>query len=463
MTTATQPFVARMQAEHLDATAIAAFVHAYQQLVSGETGFIPEDTIAPVTALPHLAQLDAHTARGQALLAKTVVLRLNGGLGTGMGLDRAKSMLRVRGDDTFLDIVAKQHRHLIAQTGVALPLIFMNSFATDADTRAHLAAYPDVQVRYVLQSKVPKVVADTMQPATWPTNPALEWCPPGHGELYRVLWSSGLLDELLAAGYEYLFSANIDNLGATLEPAVVGYMDAAQIPFLMEVTRRTDADRKGGHLAYATDGRLLLRESAQCPAADMAVFQDIEHHQYFNTNNVWLALRPLRDVLARNGGFLALPIIVNRKTIDVRDAQSPAVIQLESAMGAAIGQIPGSAALAVPRTRFMPVKNCQDLLVLRSNRFVLNDAYHLVQDGSHALPTVQLDQTYYRVVADFEARFPTQVPDLHECTSLTIHGDVTVVAPVRCQGNVVLNASAGAARITTPTVFGDGTHQIRGE
>lgn len=101
--------------------------------------------------------------------------------------------------------------------------------------------------------------------------------------------------------------------------------------------------------------------------------------------------------------------------------------------------------------------------MLRSNRFVLNDAYHLVQDGSHALPTVQLDQTYYRVVADFEARFPTQVPDLHECTSLTIHGDVTVVAPVRCQGNVVLNASAGAARITTPTVFGDGTHQIRGE
>lgn len=463
MTTATQPFVARMQAEHLDATAIAAFVHAYQQLVSGETGFIPEASIAPVTALPQLAELDTYRTRGQALLAKTVVLRLNGGLGTGMGLDRAKSLVRVRDDDTFLDIVAKQHRHLIAQTGVALPLIFMNSFATDADTRAHLAAYPDVPVRYVLQSKVPKVRVDTMQPATWPANPALEWCPPGHGELYRVLWSSGLLDELLDAGYEYLFSANIDNLGATLEPAVVGYLDAAQIPFLMEVTRRTDADRKGGHLAYAADGRLLLRESAQCPAADMAVFQDIEYHQYFNTNNVWLALRPLRDLLARNGGFLALPIIVNRKTIDVRDTQSPAVIQLESAMGAAIGQIAGAAALAVPRTRFMPVKNCQDLLVLRSNRFVLNDAYHLVQADPRPLPAIHLDQTYYRVVADFEARFPTHVPDLQACTTLTIHGDVTVAAPVRCEGNVVLTAGTEAGRITEPTVFGDGTHQISGE
>jgi UTP--glucose-1-phosphate uridylyltransferase len=192
----------------------------------------------------------------------------------------------------------------------------------------------------------------------------------------------------------------------------------------------------------------------------MTMFQDIDHHQYFNTNNVWLALRPLRAVLAEHGGFLPLPIIVNRKTVDVRDVQSPAVIQLESAMGAAIGLMPGAQAVAVPRTRFMPVKNCQDLLVLRSNRFVLNDAYHLVQHDDRPLPRVHLDQAYYRVVSDFEARFPSQVPDLRACESLTIHGDVTVMAPVRCEGNVVLVASAGAAHITSPAVFGDGTHQI---
>ncbi len=459
MTQATQHFVARMQAEQVHPAAIAAFVDAYQQLVDGATGFIPESTISPVINLPRLDDIAHLRAHGQTLLAKTVVLRLNGGLGTGMGLAQAKSLLRVRDGDTFLDIVAKQHRDLLRQAQTEVPLVFMNSFATDADTQSHLHKYADIPVRYMLQGKVPKVDAATMLPVSWPANPELEWCPPGHGELYRVLWSSGVLDELIAAGYEYVFSANIDNLGATLDPAIVGYMDQERLPFVMEVTRRTDADRKGGHLAQAQDGRLILRESAQCPAADMPTFQDIDYHQYFNTNNVWLALRPLRELLAQHGGFLPLPIIVNRKTVDVRDTTSPSVIQLESAMGAAIGLMPGAGAIAVPRQRFMPVKNCQDLLLLRSNRFVVNEHYHVVPCDSRPLPSIALDQAYYRVVADFEARFPGEVPDLMQCESLTIQGDITFAAPVSCQGDVTLMASA-ACTITESAVFADGCHTI---
>lgn len=450
-------FTKKMHQDGCDHAAIAAFVDAYTQLASGMTGMMPESTITSIAHLSHVDDWADYRSAGQSALAKTVVLRLNGGLGTGMGLEQAKSLLRVRGDDTFLDIVAKQHRHLMAQTGTQLPLLFMNSFATDDDTRAHLAQYSDVNVQYMLQGRVPKVRVDTLAPIDWPDQPELEWCPPGHGELYRVLWSSGTLDRLLDAGYEYLFSANIDNLGATLDVAVLGYIATHHVPFLMEVTRRTEADRKGGHLAQAADGRLMLRESAQCPADDMAAFQDIERHQFFNTNNVWIRLRPLRDLLAQHGGFLPLPIIVNRKTVDVRDAQSPAVIQLESAMGAAIGLMPGAQAVAVPRTRFMPVKSCQDLLILRSDCFRLNEAYHLIPVDADPLPVVQLDQRYYRVIADFEQRFAEGVPQMRDCTHLTVEGDVMFVPGVVLQGNVTLRAPQHAVTLIAQ-VWGDGIH-----
>jgi UTP--glucose-1-phosphate uridylyltransferase len=451
---------AQMQAAQLDPAAIGAFIDAYGQLAAGASGMLPEATIQPVTDVPTLGALDAHAAAGTAALKKTIVLRLNGGLGTGMGLEQAKSLLRVRGDDTFLDIVAKQHRALVQQTGVSLPLVFMNSFATDDDTRAYLARYPDLDARSVVQGRVPKIRVDTLAPIDWPADPELAWCPPGHGELYRVLWSSGVLDALIADGYEYVYSANIDNLGATIDTRILGYMASQQIPFVMEVTRRTEADRKGGHLAQRPDGQYVLRESAQCPPADMDAFQDIERHQFFNTNNVWFALKPLRALLAANGGFLPLPIIVNRKTVDVRDPASPAVIQLESAMGAAIGLIAGAQAVAVPRERFMPVKSCQDLLVLRSDCFGLNDAYHLVQrNPGQTLPIVQLDQHFYKVISDFEQRFPAGSPQLQQCSALTVTGDVTFGADVSCTGAVTIRAAA-PAHIAAGTQLPDGLHSI---
>jgi UTP--glucose-1-phosphate uridylyltransferase len=451
---------AQMQAAQLDPAAIDAFIDAYGQLAAGASGMLPEETIQPVRDVPTLGALDTHAAAGTAALKKTIVLRLNGGLGTGMGLEQAKSLLRVRGDDTFLDIVAKQHRALVQQTGVSLPLVFMNSFATDDDTRAYLARYPDLDARSVVQGRVPKIRVDTLAPIDWPADPELAWCPPGHGELYRVLWSSGVLDALIADGYEYVYSANIDNLGATIDTRILGYMASQQIPFVMEVTRRTEADRKGGHLAQRPDGQYVLRESAQCPPADMDAFQDIERHQFFNTNNVWFALKPLRALLAANGGFLPLPIIVNRKTVDVRDPASPAVIQLESAMGAAIGLIAGAQAVAVPRERFMPVKSCQDLLVLRSDCFGLNDAYHLVQcNPGQTLPIVQLDQHFYKVISDFEQRFPAGSPLLQQCTALTVTGDVTFGADVSCMGAVTIRAAA-PAHIAAGTQLPDGLHSI---
>ena len=83
--------------------------------------------------------------------------------------------------------------------------------------------------------------------------------------------------ELLERGYEYLFLSNSDNLGATLEPKILGWLAAEGLPFVSEVVDRTESDRKGGHLARRrSDGGLLLRETAQVPDDDQAAFEDIE-------------------------------------------------------------------------------------------------------------------------------------------------------------------------------------------
>jgi UTP--glucose-1-phosphate uridylyltransferase len=255
---------------------------------------------------------------------------------------------------------------------------------------------------------------------------------------------------MLAAGYRYAFVSNADNLGATLDPAILGWFAAERIPFLMEVADRTAADRKGGHLARRPDGGLILREIAQVPDSDLDSFQDIGRHRFFNTNTLWLDLQALAARIDEGGGVLDLPLIVNRKTVDPGDSGSTEVIQLESAMGAAIGLFEGAQAIRVPRTRFAPVKTTSDLLALRS------DAYRLTAEGQVALvesrngepPVIELDPSFYKLLDDFERRFPGGSPSLVECERLTVNGDLTFGSGVVVRGAV--RADAGEAPSSIP-------------
>ena len=320
-------FQEKMVAAGLGPLAIKAFESHYGQLSSGGETALSESAIQPVTDIPSLESLDSTPPA--SLFSKTVLIKLNGGLGTGMGLERAKTLLEVKNGLTFLDLIAKQIIHLEETSDTGAPkVLLMNSFSTSEDTSEALAKYPalgDPSQLELLQNRVPKIDAKTLEPATSSTNPDLEWCPPGHGDLYVAIAESGTLDRLLAEGVRYAFISNGDNLGATLDPRLLGYFAASGKPFLMEVTRRTASDRKGGHLcADATTGGLRLRESAQCPEADTESFQDITRHQFFNTNNLWLDLQALRDALDANGGILPLPLIKNTKTLDPRDkAKAP--------------------------------------------------------------------------------------------------------------------------------------------
>ena len=252
----------------------------------------------------------------------------------------------------------------------------MNSFATREDSLAALAAHGDLDAdvaRTSCRTRSPSSTPTTLEPVSWPADPALEWCPPGHGDLYTALQTSGMLERLLERGYRYAFVSNSDNLGATLDTRILRWFADSGAPFAMEVADRTEADRKGGHLAQRPDGGLVLREVAQTPDEDLDSFQDITRHRFFNTNTLWLDLQALADVLAERGSVLGLPLIVNRKTVDPADSASPEVIQIETAMGAAIGVFDGALAIRVPRSRLVPVKTTNDLLVLRSDAYSLTD------------------------------------------------------------------------------------------
>jgi UTP--glucose-1-phosphate uridylyltransferase len=440
------PFAERMRSEGLPDLFIDTFANYYDQLARGETGLIPESGIEPVGNLPDLECLDVRFRKvGEAALPRTVVIKLNGGLGTSMGLARAKSLLVARDGLTFLDIIARQ------ALDAGLSLVLMNSFATDSDSLKALERYPELSGRLsrsFLQHKAPKITQEDLSPVSWPQDPALEWCPPGHGDLYVALKASGLLDEMLEAGFRYAFVSNSDNLGAVLDAAVLGYLVDEQIPFLMEVADRTEMDKKGGHLARRPNGGLLLRESAQCPSPDRDAFQDVARHRYFNTNSLWLDLSQLEQTLKAKGGNLGLPMIRNAKTVDPRDSDSTPVYQLETAMAAAISVFEGARALRVPRSRFTPVKTTNELLALRSDAYLLTDDYHLVPNPDRKVGSllVSLDSAYFKMLADFEARFPHGAPSLVDCERLEVIGDWTFGRDVVVKGNVRLVNESGEPR-----------------
>jgi UTP--glucose-1-phosphate uridylyltransferase len=431
-----QASIEKMRREGLPDAAIDTFTHYYKQLAEGETGMLPESEIEPVADVQHLDDLP----EGEPPLDEAVVIKLNGGLGTSMGMTQAKSLIEVKDGLTFLDVIARQVIQLRERSGARLPLVLMNSFYTHDDA---LAALPDEVASDVppdfVQHKEPKIGVDDLQPVEWPDDPSLEWAPPGHGDLYTALLTSGMLEGLLERGYHYAFVSNSDNLGAVLEPRILAWMAREEIPFAMEVTRRTEMDRKGGHIAQKPGGGYLLRETAQTPKEDLDALQDIGRHKYVNTNNLWLDLRALRDVMRERDGVLGLPLIVNRKTVDPGDKSTPEVFQLETAMGAAIGVFDGARPVSVSRQRFSPVKTTEDLLALRSDAYVLTDdaGVELAPERDGTPPVVDLDDDYYKLLRDFDARFPA-APSLVACERLAVEGDVTFGRGVVVRGSVTV-------------------------
>jgi len=307
-----------------------------------------------------------------------------------------------------------------------------------------------------LQNKEPKLLVSDLSPVSWPRDPDLEWCPPGHGDLYTALVGSGLLDQLIEAGYRHVFVSNSDNLGAVPDATVAGWFATSGAPFAIEAVRRLPSDKKGGHFARRRiDGRIVLRETAQTLPEDLAALADLERHRFTSTNNLWFDPVALKETIAARRGVLGLPLIRNVKTVDPSEPTSPKVIQIETAMGAAIEVFADARTVEVGRDRFVPVKTTNDLLVLRSDVYDLGADY-VMDQAADQLPFVELDTDYYRLVDDFDRRFPEGAPSLRAASSFRVEGDWTFGRDVRVLGAVDLDEGDGAQRVGPGTVLADG-------
>jgi UDP-N-acetylglucosamine pyrophosphorylase len=467
-----------MRADGASDLAIEQFVRVYKLALAGDTGYIEEKDIQALIDVPQYEQLPKHEywSRGLQYLSKVEIIKLNGGLGTNMGLDVAKTLLPVKIENNFiygqvvkeninfLDFIFRQ----VALDNVNLAL--MSSSRTKEGTLSyHQAKYYNLPVTTFIQNRVPKINANTMEPVDIAKYEDEGFNPPGHGEIYSVLTDQKLIDKWLAEGKEYLFISNGDNLSATLDPIILNYVVQKEIPFLMEVAERTPNDTKGGHLvnikSAAGDWRLALRESAQVnpkdidPQTDKTYGEDIHRHKYFNTNSIWINLRALKAVLVEYNNILPLALIRNGKTLN----DGTKVYQLETAMGSAISVFKGAEAIVVPKRRFAPVKNCNDLLLYWSDIYeIYNKKFHLTINphmNGRPLPIVILDDKYYKKYEDFKARIDiANPPSLLDCVRLEVKGDVRFGPGVRIVGEVIIDNTGESA---TPLVIENKT--IKGQ
>jgi len=451
-----EEFAAKMAQAGLKPLVIDTFAHYYRRLVDGESGLIHDADILPIQIheIPRASALAGYVEGGRRALSQSVRIVLNGGLGTSMGLIGPKSLLKVKQGLSFLEIILRQAE--LSSSRIAL----MNSFNTHAATLSEIAKLkPARPLLFFLQHKFPKILQGELTPVDWPQNRELEWNPPGHGDVYAALYASGMLQALLDEGVRYGFICNSDNLGAGIDEALLGYFAERRLPFMMEVAEKTPADIKGGHLARHRNGRLILREVAQCPKHEIAAFQDIRHYRFFNTNNIWVNLEFLKNLIAREH-IIELPMIVNPKTVDPRDEHSPRVYQIETAMGSGISLFEGAAAVNVPRSRFLPVKTCNDLLAVRSDGFVYSEREGLRLNpareaaGRNEAIKIKLDSKYYGKFDLLEERFKEGEPSLVDCDALIIHGDVRFEGDVVIRGSVAItNSGSGPAVIKAGTVI----------
>ncbi len=431
-------FEEKMSKEKISNTTINIFKHYYQLYIDGEKGKLSKDDID----LPFDNQIidyDNLSDDSYVNLQKLAVIKLNGGLGTSMGLSKAKSLLPVKDGNTFLDITAQQIVYLREEFNTDIPLIFMNSFNTSEDTLDFLKKYKSLPVKDIpldfLQNKFPKVKKEDNKPLA-NKDDLLNWNPPGHGDIYNALDEINLIDKLLDKGIEFLFISNSDNLGAIVEPKILNEMIENDIDFVMEVCNRTEMDKKGGHLARKKSGELILREVAQCPDDEINEFQNIELYKYFNTNNLWIRLKELKNLLTKYKGVLPLPLILNEKKVD----EIP-VYQFETAMGSAISLFNKSKAVCVPRNRFLPVKKTQDLLLLWSDIYYLNERSILEKNSNAKEIIVDLDPKFYGNIEQLKETFDHGIPSLIDCNSLKIMGKILFGNSVKLSGNIELTST----------------------
>lgn len=306
----------------------------------------------------------AGTAALQA--GKVAVLVLNGGMATRFG-GGAKGVVPVVDGHpraSFLAVKLAEVRQRAEQLGGAIPVVLMHSFATEAVSREHVDAIDWAGLRagdryWFSQSIMPRVLPDGTPLASLPEADQLDdstlFAAPGHGDTLGRLRSSGVLAQLRERGVEHILLSNVDNVGASLDPLVLGaHLDAAAQGHAVsvEVVRRIAGDA-GGCIADLPSGRPAIIEGFRLPAG-----VDLADFPHFNTNTLWL----VADQMDRD---FELTWFAVRKKIGWPGLGEREVVQFEQLVGQVTELVP-SAFLDVDRdTRFLPIKTREDLAAAR--------------------------------------------------------------------------------------------------
>ncbi|ONF88393.1 UTP--glucose-1-phosphate uridylyltransferase [Leptospira santarosai] len=444
----------KMIAEGLSSAFIRDFLKKTNLIRNGETGMVPWEEVGdldPTTDEITFEQIEKENVPDPSILKNLVVIKLNGGLGTSMGLSGPKSLIELKDGMSFLEIVAKQSEFIQKKYNVSVPLILMDSFNTQNESQAELKriGFRQKFPTTFLQHKVPRLLKESLTPIVC-ENPEEEWCPPGHGDIWISLLETGLLDTLISNGYKVAFISNGDNLGATVHPGILSYMLKEKLEFCMEMTPKTLADKKGGaiykRIVHGKPKNYQLLETAQVPREHIHEFEGLGKFRTFSTNNLWIDLIALREKILQ--GDFELSLIVNPKTIEGKE-----VLQLETAMGSAIRNFNKIKGIIIPRDRFTPVKKCEDYLARRSDAYRLWENYSITMSDARKESglgevLITLDETYYKKIQDFNRLFP-EIPSLAHCTSLVVQGEVLFDQKISIVGEVVIrNTGSGLRKIS---------------
>lgn len=421
-----------MKDKHENPKELMDFFKLYKRFLRERNVKIDWDNIEhPKGKIVNYDELTECSEENKVLLNKLAVLKLNGGLGTTMGMVGPKSAIKVKNGKNFIDLVYTQLDALNKKYGTEVPLILMNSFNTDERTKKIIKKYSDIKT--IKQSVFPRISAENLMPISGEEM----WYPPGHGDVFITLINSGMLDELIAEGKEYLFISNIDNLAATVDLKILQYFASEDLDFCMELTEKTRADIKGGTLINY-NGILTLLEIAQVPSNKKSEFTSVRKFKVFNTNSIWIRLKALKEI---DIDKFDLDIIQNKKVVN-----GESVIQLETAMGAAIKNFPSNCGILVPRTRFLPIKTCSDLFLVESNVFEEKNGYLSYNPNklTKSNPTVKLIGKNFSKITEYEEAFES-IPDIVDLEILTVVGDVKFGKNVVLKGIVVIMSPDGSS------------------
>jgi len=337
---------------------MATFDDLYTKFFINKNGVV-WDYVIPITE-KYLVPYDDMNVVGydkaRELLSKLCVVKLAGGLGTTMGCKYPKFMMKVNESDSFLDIVVGQIKQLQHKYNVKIPLLLMTSFHTHLYAEKLCEQYSGIEIILFKQHCYPRIFYDTHYHLTNKYEGNKCYYPPGHGDIYYVMKESGVLDNMIGRGKQYMFVSNIDNLRATVDTVILKHIVNNNIDFGMEVVTKTDKDVKGGTLIHYNNTIKLL-EVAEVPDEHIDEFKSIDKFTVFNTNNIWMNLDKVKQLV--DDDMINSEVICNVKVVD-----GDKIIQLETAMGAAMQFFDNAIGIHVDRSRFMPVKTMEHLKML---------------------------------------------------------------------------------------------------